>query len=460
MTQKIFWPVKVLFLGILFVRPSESAVFSKQEAYALLRAQGFKWNQIQTMAPEAESKTAAAASEFRPRFQLGFRQYLARINPIQYGAAETQTLDTVGFGTTALELTWSLMDSLAKAKLLTAEANEKMTSAQAKHLENELTALMLIQYLNAQRLKKQLDMMDAALKKSQLILSLVTTKKSVGAGIPLEVARAKNLLQLDQLKKISTMTRYLKARRELALLLGKEELPEDFEILSPQVMTIENLQEASSASLKNRSDLKSAEAAMVAAELARSEAGKIIFPKLTLFSEVGTTQPSILGFPAKTMNGFIGLSLSIPLESGGLIDAKRREAALVMQKAHLQKQQIQAEIHSQVKESMEQLAAAEEALKASADYLKTAQEEADIASQRYKLGSSTVLDLTTAHANLATAVDTRVENIFNYEAARVGYFRAHGDFQKYFSLSPNGPNTSNNPNTQQKNSEETRVNTQ
>lgn len=53
--------------------------------------------------------------------------------------------------------------------------------------------------------------------------------------------------------------------------------------------------------------------------------------------------------------------------------------------------------------------------------MKTAEEESEIAGKRFKAGSGTILDVSNAHTNLATATDTRVENIFNYEAARVSH---------------------------------------
>ncbi len=411
---------------------STQNMLSKKSAFEILKTNGFKWKMTTSLNLDAEAKTKEAQSEFNPRFQLGFRQYAARINPIQFGGANPTTIDTVGFGTSAFEMSWTMLDPAAKAKLLTAEANEKISAAQTKHYQNELTALMLIQYLNVQKLRQQIELMDANLEKSQLILKLATTRKNVGAGIPLDVARAKNLVQLDQLKKMAMATKYSKAKHELLISLGQYELSQE---LPPLVATLYSAEEPSLFSKRStatRNDLKVAQLGLEASNLAKDETGRTFFPKLAFLGEVGTTQPTMLGFPAKNLNGFVGLSLSIPLDSGGLITAKRQEAAVLQMKADLQLKQTQAEIDSQSKEAVEQLLAAQEAVKASADYVKTAAEESQYAEKRYNSGASNILELTNAHTSLASARDTEVENVYNYEAAKVSYFRTLGDFTDYF----------------------------
>ncbi len=423
----------ILVFVYMSILEASSNLLTKTEAYALLKSQGFKWKLTETMPLDAEAKTEEANSDFNPRLQLGLRQYIARINPVQFGGANSETIDTVGFGTTAVELSWALIDPVSKAKLLSAKANEKMTAAQTKHFQNELTALMLLQYLNVQRLGQQVAVLDANIEKSHLILKLVSARKTVGAGIPLDVSRAKNLVQLDQLKKIAIFTKYTKARHELAITLGIEKLVKDPTPLKANFFEVLNIEKFLSQTIEHRHDLKAAETALEAANGAEEESRKLLFPKLNLLAEVGTTQATLIGLPPKNMNGFVGISFSVPLETGGLIQAKRKEAALLQVKASLQIKQTRAEIISQAREALEQVMAANEAVKASGDYLKTAEDEEKYAEQKYKAGSSNILDLTSAHTNLATARDTRTENIFNYEAAKVNYFRTIGDFSDYFS---------------------------
>ena len=425
----------IIILVFIWVNISAAVagVLSKSEAFDVLKSQGFKWKLTETMPLDAEAKTQEANSDFNPRIQLGLRQYIARINPIQFGGANSEAIDTVGFGTTAVEMSWALFDPISEAKLLAAMANEKMTAAQTKHFQNELTALMLIQYLNVQRLGQQVAVMDANIVKSKLIFKLVSARKTVGAGIPLDVSRAKNLVQLDQLKKIAIYTKYTKARHELATTLGMEKLVKDPSPLKANFFEILEIEKFLSQTIEHRYDLKAAETALVAANGAEEESKKLFFPKLNLLAEVGTTQATLLGMPPKNMNGFLGISFSIPIESGGLIQAKRKEAALLQTKASLQIKQTRAEIISQAREALELVLAASEAVKASDDYLKTAEDEEKYAEQKYRAGSSNILDLTSAHTSLATAKDTRTENIFNYEAAKVNYFRTIGDFSEYFS---------------------------
>ena len=407
------------------------STLSKREAFEVLQRGGYKWSLTKTLEPEAEAKLQESQSEMRPRFQLGFRQYAARINPIQFGGVNSESIDTVGFGTSALEMKWSIIDSISQIKAVEAEANYKMSSAQAKHYQSELTALMLIQYLNVQRLQKQIELMDANIAKSKLILKVIEIKKNIGAGIPLEIARAKNLLQLDNLKKVTTVIKHKKAKSELATTLGVEAIP-DLQPLEAQMIRINSPQAVVEKTQSTRNDLKAAQFALEAARKAQDKSGGLILPKLDLISEIGSTQPTLLGMPAKNANGFVGIALSIPLETGGLIEGKRKEIAILNQKADLQVRELSAVVKAQIKEAIEQFSASEEALSASADYLKTAEEESSLAQKKYAGGSSSILDLTSAHTNFAAANDMRVEQIFNYEAAKVNLYRAIGDFSDYF----------------------------
>ncbi|MEL4382786.1 TolC family protein, partial [Shewanella algae] len=95
--------------------------------------------------------------------------------------------------------------------------------------------------------------------------------------------------------------------------------------------------------------------------------------------------------------------VEIPLETGGLLKSKRQEAAVLVERASLQEKQTKVEILNQLKEGLEQLFAAEEAIKGAGDYLKAAYEEVRINKERFHVGSANLLDYSNSHSNLATA---------------------------------------------------------
>lgn len=427
------------FIFISLLGFSQAFALTKQEAAERMKKNGFKWNLTEALVAESESKLEQANADFRPKVAAAFRQSAARINPVQYGIPAIDNIETVGLGSSMLEFSWLLFDPIAKIEVLSARAHEKMSHSQTLHYQNELTALMLVQYLQVQRLRKQLDALDANLKRSNLILKLAQTRKNLGAGIPLDVARAQTLVQVDNIKKIGIYTKYLKARRDLGILLGVDKLEDDLGPISAKVLPPGKLKTSLLGTLEERHDLKALRYGYEAAAEVARESQQLIFPHLALFGEFGSTSYTALGLPGKSINGAVGVSLTIPLETGGLITGKRHEAAAQLKKAELQMQQVRAEAVSGLKDAMEQLLAAEEALKSSEEYLKMAQMESEIVNKKFKSGSANSLELSSSHTSLASAIDTNVESIFNYEASKVNYYRLLGDFSEYFEDEKRGP---------------------
>ncbi|MBC7467515.1 MAG: TolC family protein [Bdellovibrio sp.] len=425
-------PFFILILFVSFYSLASRADISKREAFDILKSQGIKWKMINTISEDADIRVEETSSAFRPKVQLALKQFYAKINPVQYGGDDKTVIDQVGLGSTNLEFNWSLLDPTAKAESRIAIARASASKQTVLQNQTDLTALMLFQYLTVQRLKRQLTVMDANLEKSQLIYKLAKAKNNVGAGIPLDVARAKNLAELDRLKKINAFNKFLKAQHELSTTLGLERLKDTLEPLKATRMNNEALRVLLEKSLQTRPDLKSAELSVHAAKELVDGTNHFIFPKLSLLGEIGTTRATALGFPAQTASGAIGIALTIPIDSGGVITAKKNEAYSLQNKADLQLQQTRLEVLSQVKEAIEQVLSTEEAFGAAEQYVTTVEEESSIAEKRFSQGASNVLDYTSSHANLSTAQDTLTEAMFNLEAAKINYYRTLGSFEGYF----------------------------
>ena len=429
----LYFIAKLLLLSMISFRSLVvHADLTKREAFDILKSQGVKWQMIRTISEDADIKVQETDAALRPKMQLILKQFYARINPIQYGGDDKLVTDQVGFGTTGVEFSWPLMDPSTRSEAKIAGIKAASSRQQVLQNETDLTALMLFEYLNVQKLRRQILVMDANIERSQLIFKLAKSKNKVGAGIPLDIARAKNLYEFDRLKKINAFNKYLKAQHDLATTLGLEKLKTSLSPLVAKKLAPEQLRELLDRSLEIRPDLKTAELNVAAAHELVDDSKKIIFPKLTLLGEVGTTQPTVLGLPARTATGLVGLVLTIPIESGGLITAKQREALSLSNKADLQLKQTKLEILSQVKEAMEQIISTEEALVATENNVATVKEENEIAEKRFFNGVSNILDYTSSHTNFSAAQDTLTEAMFNLEAAKLNYYRTLGSFEGYF----------------------------
>ena len=124
--------------------------------------------------------------------------------------------------------------------------------------------------------------------------------------------------------------------------------------------------------------------------------------------------------------------------SSGYYSAKRQEAAVQVEKAELQYKNSEIEILAQVKEALAQLLGAQQAIQISQGIMETAREEAEIAAKRYYGGLSGAVDYSNSHNNYVNAVDSNTEAIFNYEVAKVNYYKATGNFKAYFERATAG----------------------
>lgn len=426
LVRGIFITVVTFFFGVV-----QAEVLHRQEAYELLKEHGLKWKLTKTSALEAEAKALEAESKFNPQFALGMSQFAGRINPIQYGV-NNQVIDTIGYGSTALEFKWTVMDPVHGIEKVVAETQSDMTQIQSKQFQNELIALMLAQYLAVQRLQKQVETQDEALKRSQTIFKLANAKKAVGAGIPLDISRATTLVEGAKIKKLQAYLKLLKAKHELAVTLGQKNIGDNFEPLAYLPFKSAKLKNSLAYALDDRQDLKALKRGVASAKNVLEETKGFFFPKIDLLGQVGTTRTTFFGWPAETASGIIGVHLTIPLDTGGLLDAKRKEAAAVTSKAIYQEEQLRLEIENQTKESVEQLMAAEEGVHAALQLVRSATEETELAEKRFFVGAGNALEASNAHNNLISALDTETEAISVFEAAKINYYRTVGSFDEYF----------------------------
>jgi outer membrane protein TolC len=291
---------------------------------------------------------------------------------------------------------------------------------------------MLFQYLTAQKLAAQIANLESSAKRGAELLRLTEMKRQIGAGIPLEIARARSLVELDRIKKLQLQTKYSKALGDLAILLGRDTLGEELDTLTFDEIKPVTVKGVLARAPEERSDLRSARSAVVAANRLSADSQSVFFPKFTLISEVGSTRASLLGLPPERATGFLGFKLEIPLETGGFLGAKRQEASALAMRAEAQERQTRLELQNQMKEASEQIQAATEAVRAAEAYVRSANDEAALADRKFRVGTGGVTDVLSAHNSAVSARDTEIEALFAFESAKIALFKTTGGFDGYF----------------------------
>ena len=410
-------------------------LLSKSVAWDELKKNGLRWQQTLTLRPEAEAKRVEAESALSLKVGFVAQQFGMHTNPNEYGIPDhIQGINWIFFGSTGIELEATLLDLVERTKIAIARTGVKIADGQSREFQTDLTALMLLQFLETQRLKRELMVIDSNLERDRVILKLAKSKIAAGAGIPLDVAKAKSLTGADTLKRASTYTKFIKTRQGLALLIGREKPEWDVEALRFEPVSETLFDHALENSLRDRADLRVASLNAQSAAYGRDEAKRRIWPKVTLLGSTGIASIDPFGMGNHSaFNGFAGIKFMIPLWSGGLMDAERQKAEAISARAELQLKQTHLMLLSEVKAAFGSLLNARQAIVASEDYVTTAQDESRIAEQRYYSGASNLLELASAHANLIGANDSNTEAIYSYEKAKIGCFHSMGNFDPYFT---------------------------
>lgn len=382
---------------------------------------------------EANAKSTEAKSLRQPQIQLSAKEYLGKVNPLQYGLSIAADVNLIAIGTTALELGYIFFDRSINDRIDAANKNQNLTAAQKEQYQIDLTSLMLVQFLNVQRLQKKLSALEASRLRAQEVEKIAKDKVSSGLGLKLDLMRAQSLVAAEELKTLDAELSLAKARQELATTLGQENIKEEFTKL--ELAFIDPHKEVSDFNqiIELRPDIRGAHIGAEMTHLLVDAAKHDRWPKLGLFGSIGVFHAgSAFGFGATNINGMGGLVVSMPLYTGGRIGAKVEEEEARNLKAEFQEHHVTLEAKSQLNLSVQQISTAQKAVETSQRQIKTLEEELRLVKQKYKSGSGNGLDVTNTLVNVANAHDANIDAIFAYEASKVGLYKNIGSFKNYF----------------------------
>lgn len=187
--------------------------------------------------------------------------------------------------------------------------------------------------------------------------------------------------------------------------LKTQELPDHI----PETNVLPPVEDLIAVALQNRPDLLATEASLKSSQEKVKAAKRDFLPKLNYSFDIGRTY-----FNGGLNDGYdfdSFFSLSMPLFSGfyhsnsiKLAKAERKKAEEALKERELEVIQNVADAHSQVRISFDTLQIAK-------DYLAVAKEQFTVSLSKYKQGTNTILDVTTAQSTLANAKAKYIESV-------------------------------------------------
>lgn len=178
-----------------------------------------------------------------------------------------------------------------------------------------------------------------------------------------------------------------------------------------------NFQTAKDRAYENRLDYRATQYKIEAAESNITASRSGYFPSLTASGgwSWGHTELSKFDEFGRTS---VGLHLSVPIFENFRTNYQLQTAQVSYDQQEIAKRQLEQAIASEVQQALFALDAAEKQLDITTRTLKSAEQNFNSASERFRVGAANILDYTTANTQYTNARINRVTAVYNYIAAR------------------------------------------
>ena len=380
-------------------------------------ARGARWEALSELLPNVSLKL----SETRQKVNLeafGFTSIAAfpdippLVGPFNVFDARAQLTDTV-----------FAFNSYEKVR-----AEKARIDAARLSLEDARDVVVLVSgalYLRAVAEESRIDAARAQLETARALLELAQDRKKAGLVPSVDVLRADVERARREQDTIIAEVRLAKAKLALARVIGLP-IGQPFRLADRVPYSparIRTLEDALKTAYENRSDWKSAEARLRAAEAARRSAKGEWLPALDVWGDygaLGTTAGS-----ARTTYT-LGAALRVPLFNGGKTIGKllQAEAALESERAALE--DLRARVHYEVESASLDLKAAQDRVAVAERAMLLAKEELTQAQDRFRAGVASNIEVVQAQESVASATESYITSLYDHNVAKATLGRALG----------------------------------
>jgi outer membrane protein len=271
-------------------------------------------------------------------------------------------------------------------------------------------------------------------------LGIARALQAGGAGTLGDVLQAQTAYEQDVLARVQADASAKTAQGTLAITLGRpadqtfvlapDPVPSEVAALDARMADL--MREAE----RQRPDLAAARFQLDAAEASITVAQAAGLPSISIGAMHHLTATT--GVPTENFNQ-IGISITVPVFTGfsATYGIRQAQAALHVSEANLE--QVELSVTLDTWNGYYNLKSANEQLGATANLLKTAEENLQVSIGRYKAGVGSMVDVLTAQTALSTARQTRIQAELGWNVARAQLAYALGRLTSAAPLAGNAP---------------------
>jgi outer membrane protein TolC len=380
-------------------------------------AQGARWEALSELLPHlsfrlSETRQKVNLEAFGFTSLTGFPDIPSIIGPFNVFDARAQVTDTVfAFG------------SYEKVR-----AEKARVEAARLSLQDVRDVVVLVSgnlYLRAVAEESRIDAARAQLDTARALLELAQDRKKAGLVPALDVLRADVERARREQDAIVAEVRLSKAKLALARAIGLP-LGQQFRLVDRVPYSpaeILPLPDALKTAYDNRSDWRSGQARVRAAEAARRSAAGEWLPSLDIWGDYG-----VLGATAGTARTTytLGAAVRVPLFDGGKTIGKVRQAEAALEGERAVLEDLRARVRYEVESASLDLKAAQDRVAVAERGMGLAKEELTQAQDRFQAGVASNIDVVQAQDSVASATESYIASLFDHNVAKAAMARALG----------------------------------
>ena len=417
-------------------QPSVPIQLTLERAVALAVKQNPQLQIALLTAAQSEKDRSAARAALLPQAELDVTDDVLRFNiETQFGSRFPGLPEHIGpfnqfnagpsFGMPLLDLTlWRRWQG--------AREQASATLAQSETTRQQVVLLVASQYLGCLRATADVNAAQSRVKLAQALYDLALDLQKQGVGTSIDTLRANVELQNEQQRLIQSQADFQTALSGLNRLLNLDprqpiELADQLNFMeTPEYGTEESLALA----FAQRPELRSMDAQIRAAADSRLAISESRLPGLRFngFWDYSGISPQT-SIPAYEYE----VSASVPLFTGGRIQAQMARARLEEEKLGQQRTDLRNQVAQEVKNALVSLGAARNEVRVANLGVSLSQEEVSQARDRFRAGVANNIEVVNAQDALARANDNQIAALYRFNQARADLARALGQIEKLYT---------------------------
>ena len=319
----------------------------------------------------------------------------------------------------------SLYDPASQERVRAARANVTAASADVRTIAEDAATNAAAAYVRAQRSDATVQARIADSVLARELLGIAQDQLEAGVGVGLDVTRAQSQSAAARAQLIAARNERNRSRLDLlrALNLPLDTPLELTDSLSSMPQDVATVDAAVAAALRERPEMRAAEAQLAAAQQQASAIRATRLPTVSAFANDGPN-----GFIDNLLNTYTyGVQLSVPIFEGGRRNAQTQEQEAVAREIDVRRRDLRQQIEADVRGALLDLASAREQVDAARERERLAELEVQQARDRFRAGVAGNADVATASQTLNNARTAVIDALTQYQAARVSLARAEGN---------------------------------